>query len=36
MDPDSDSDKEQNEKKRLKSGGEGICCICGDTSTCYK
>ena len=28
MEPDSDSDKEQNEKKRLKSGGEGICCVC--------
>ena len=39
MEPDSDSDNEQNEpneKKRLKSGGEGICCVCGDASTCYK
>ena len=36
MEPDSDSDYEPNEKKRLKSGGEGICCVCGDVSTCYK
>ena len=29
-DDDGDSDKEQNEKKRLKSSGDGICCVCED------
>ena len=39
MEPDSDSDNEQNEpneKKRLKSGGEGICCVCGDAKKVFK
>ena len=29
------SDADQNEKKIAKSSA-GTCCVCGDTSTCYK
>ena len=39
IESDGDSDKEQNdpnEKKRFKSGGQGICFVCGDAKKVFK